>query len=212
MTDETYSELLGEVADYYAAKLAQFGANSQGVDWNGEAGQLLRFDQLARVIGDPGTFSINDLGCGYGAFLDYLAARHKNIHYTGCDIAGNMIAAAKMRFGQRNGVTFVNGSRPPEVADYGVTSGIFNVRFNRSEAEWRSYIEATLDLLNETSHKGFAFNCLTSYSDPERMRHNLYYADPCALFDHCKRRYSKNVAILHDYGLYEFTILVRKEL
>ena len=44
---------------------------------------------------------------------------------------------------------------------------------------------------------------------PERMRPDLYYADPCRLFDHCKRRYSRHVALLHDYGLYEFTILVR---
>ena len=38
----------------------------------------------------------------------------------------------------------------------------------------------------------------------------LYYADPGRLFDLCKRRYSRNIALLHDYGLYEFTILVRK--
>jgi hypothetical protein len=30
------------------------------------------------------------------------------------------------------------------------------------------------------------------------------------LFDLCKRRYSRNVALLHDYEIYEFTILVRK--
>ena len=42
------------------------------------------------------------------------------------------------------------------------------------------------------------------------MRPDLYYADPCELFDRCKRRYSRNVALLHDYDLYEFTILVRK--
>ena len=44
------------------------------------------------------------------------------------------------------------------------------------------------------------------------MRPDLYYADPCRLFDLCKRRYAKNVALLHDYGLYEFTILVRKQV
>jgi hypothetical protein len=59
---------------------------------------------------------------------------------------------------------------------------------------------------------GFAFNCLTAYSDAHKMQSYLYYADPCRLFDLCKRRYSRNVALLHDYGLYEFTILVRKEL
>ena len=44
------------------------------------------------------------------------------------------------------------------------------------------------------------------------MRPYLYYADPLFLFDYCKKKYSKSVALLHDYGLYEFTILVRKDI
>ena len=72
------------------------------------------------------------------------------------------------------------------------------------------YVESTLDVLDRTSRLGFAFNCLTSYSDAAYMRPNLYYANPGQLFDLCKRRYSSQVALLHDYGLYEFTILVRK--
>jgi hypothetical protein len=51
---------------------------------------------------------------------------------------------------------------------------------------------------------------LTSYSDEDKMRAHLYYTDPTWAFDLCKRRYSRHVALLHDYGLYEFTILVRK--
>ena len=45
----------------------------------------------------------------------------------------------------------------------------------------------------------------------DRMRDDLYYADPGFVFDHCKRRYSRHVALLHDYGLWEFTVLVRSE-
>jgi hypothetical protein len=33
--------------------------------------------------------------------------------------------------------------------------------------------------------------------------------DPLRLFDHCKRTFSPDVALLHDYPLWEFTILVR---
>jgi hypothetical protein len=43
------------------------------------------------------------------------------------------------------------------------------------------------------------------------MRPDLYYADPCFFFDYCQRRYLRRVAVLHDYGLYEFTVVVRKE-
>jgi hypothetical protein len=53
---------------------------------------------------------------------------------------------------------------------------------------------------------------LTSYSDPDRMRPDLYYANPGEIFDQCKQRYSPQVALLHDYGLWEFTVLVRKDL
>ncbi len=93
-----------------------------------------------------------------------------------------------------------------------MASGIFNVRMGRSDEEWWTYLKATLDVLDGCSRQGFAFNCLTSYSDAEKMRDYLYYADPCAVFDYCKRNYSRNVALLHDYKLYEFTIHIRKQL
>jgi hypothetical protein len=51
---------------------------------------------------------------------------------------------------------------------------------------------------------------LTKYSDKEYMKEYLYYADPLYLFDYCKKHFSKNVALLHDYNLYEFSIIVRK--
>lgn len=51
---------------------------------------------------------------------------------------------------------------------------------------------------------------LTKYSDKEYLRDNLYYGDPMFIFDYCGT--FKNVALLHDYGLYEFTIIVRKEI
>lgn len=58
-----------------------------------------------------------------------------------------------------------------------------------------------VNVLNRTSSKGFAFNCLTSYSDAEKMRDHLYYADPCEVFDHCKRHYSHLGLIGKRYSL-----------
>lgn len=34
--------------------------------------------------------------------------------------------------------------------------------------------------------------------------------ESCQLSAFCKRRYSRDVALRHDYRLYEFTILIRK--
>ena len=204
------TDLLTEVAEYYSAKLIEHGQTARGVDWNGEEGQSLRFKQLGKIIVNEKPFSINDLGCGYGALYDYLSTSKKEFTYTGFDVSEGMINAARQRYKANTGVSFIHSGEPVTISDYGVASGIFSVRLGRTDAEWRTYLEATLDILDKTSRIGFAFNCLTDYSDQEKKRDYLYYADPCSLFDFCKRRYSRNVALLHDYGLYEFTMLVRK--
>jgi SAM-dependent methyltransferase len=205
-------DLLNEVAEYYTAKLEQFGETPQGVDWNGEAGQFSRFGQLMRIADGCDAFSINDLGCGYGALLGYLGTMRRTVSYSGFDVAQSMVEAGRQRYPDAANARFVCRAVPDMDADFGVASGIFNVRMGRTDAEWREYLESTLNVLDQTSRKGFAFNCLTSWSDADKMRSDLYYADPCQLFDLCKRRFSRHVALLHDYGLYEFTILVRKSL
>lgn len=205
------TDILTEVASYYSAKLAEHGETPHGVDWNGEESQALRFDQLSKILTGSEPISVNDLGCGYGAYFAYLLQRYKEVRYTGLDVSGDMVAAAKRRYGAAKNARFVCAAVPDQVADFGVASGIFNVRLERSDADWQVYLRTTLDVLDRTSRKGFAFNCLTSYSDAGKMRDYLYYSDPCAVFDYCKRRYSRNVALLHDYDLYEFTILVRKQ-
>lgn len=204
------TDLLAEVAGYYNEKLAQHGETPRGVDWNGVESQELRFAQLCKIIDRRSSFSVNDLGCGYAALFEYLANRYSGFSYLGIDVSASMVQSAKRRHQGMSEARFVLAGKPDEVADFGVASGIFNVRLGRSDQEWCEHIEASLEILDRTSRLGFAFNCLTSYSDAEKMRDYLYYADPCALFDLCKRRYSRNVALLHDYGLYEFTILVRK--
>jgi SAM-dependent methyltransferase len=204
-------KLLVEVASYYSKKLALHGQTPRGVDWNGEGGQTLRFEQLSRIIDAATPFSVNDVGCGYGALLPFLETRFPSFSYHGNDVSADMVQAAQSMHGGRSNASFSCGQEPPTPADYNVASGIFSVRLGHTEGDWKQYIENTIRMLDRVSLKGFAFNCLTSYSDRDRMRDDLYYADPCYFFDYCKRYFSRNVALLHDYNLYEFTILVRRQ-
>lgn len=206
-------DLLNEIAGYYSAKLIQHGETALGVDWNSEDSQILRFLQLSKIIDKSESFSVNDLGCGYGAFFDFLFDKyHNEFTYLGIDVSEDMIIAADQRHVKTAQAHFILSSKPDRISDYGVASGIFNVRMGRTNDEWQSYLEGTLDDLDKTSKLGFAFNCLSNYSDRDKMREYLYYADPCFLFDLCKRKYSRHVSLLNDYGLYEFTILVRKQI
>jgi SAM-dependent methyltransferase len=200
-----------DIADYYTRKLAEYGETPRGVDWNGEDGQLERFSQLCRgFLHAESGFTINDVGCGYGALYEYLKNQSQVLGYFGVDISSDMILAARNRYQDEPSARFEVGRHFDNVADYSVASGIFNVRLGHSSEQWYKYIIETLDLLNLNSRLGFSFNCLTSYSDSDKLKDYLYYADPLILFDACKRRYSRKVALLHDYDLFEFTILVRK--
>jgi SAM-dependent methyltransferase len=205
------TELLDEVARYYSDKLAEHGETPRGVDWNSEEAQMVRFEQLCKIVdAKSDAFSVNDLGCGYGALLEYLVPRYSLSSYLGVDVSEDMVSSARVRHQACSRARFEVGAKPKTKATYGVASGIFNVRLGRTNPEWLDYVKATLETLNHTSERGFAFNCTTSYSDEDKKRDYLFYADPCHLFDFCKRRFSRQVALLHDYGLYEFTILVRK--
>lgn len=196
---------------HYRDKFAAHGATPQGVDWNGAESQRVQFEQLFGLLPPGGGFSLNDFGCGYGALVEPLAARFDAVRYRGCDLNEAMIDAARQRHAAQPDVTFEVADRPTQEADFGVASGIFTLRLGRTDAECLADMTVSLDALARTSRRGFGFNCLTSYSDAPKMKDYLYYPDPCVVFDLCKRRYARNVALLHDYGLYAFTILVRQD-
>jgi len=211
MNKNENSVLLSQVASYYSDKLSKYGLTPLGVDWNSEESQLLRFEQLCKIITDEtASFSINGLGCSYGSLLDFLSSRYTFSPHLGVDVSQAMINASILRFINNSQARFIVDSKPDTVADYGIASGIFNIRLGRTDSEWLAYLQTTLDDLDFTCLKGFVFNCLTSYSDAEKKREYLNYANPCQLCDLCKNRYSQQVSILDDYGLYEFTILARK--
>jgi SAM-dependent methyltransferase len=204
--------IVSAVAAYYAAKITEHGPTPRGVDWNSSESQHLRFVKLLQVIDSDTSTSgrhLLDYGCGFGSLADMLESDYPTVFYQGYDIANEMITAARASHPHFAG-QFFSDERLLRPTDYVVASGLFNVRLDTPVPDWEAYVFAKLDLLQNLSTRGFAFNMLTSYADEDRKRVDLYYADPRVMFDYCKRRYSPRVALLHDYPLWEFTMLVRK--
>lgn len=201
--------ILAAVGSYYTAKLRVHGTTLAGVDWSSADSQTLRFVQLLRSW-SPSDASLIDYGCGYGALCDHLRRSSVGCCYTGFDISALMVAEAQRLHVHDPRCAFVSDEALLTAADYTVASGIFNVKLDVPDPQWRSYVESVLERIDALSRSGFAFNALSVYSDPEKRRGDLYYADPRDLFDHCQRRFSRHVALLHDYPLFEFTIAVRK--
>jgi SAM-dependent methyltransferase len=203
-----------EFEQFYQNHLSNHGNSAQGVGWKNTEAQHIRFEQLIKVININDKFSVNDLGCGVGDFVPFLDLARKKYAYAGYDVLNDMIQRAKARFSAREDVKFavIENAMQMQPADFTVASGIFNIRFTENDDSWLKYILDTIRAMNEKSTGGFAFNLLTKYSDREFMKPELYYADPGYLFDYCKRNFSRNVAVLHDYNQYDFTVIVRKNL
>lgn len=212
-------EMGHSIQDYFTEKITTYGANFSGVGWNSSARQELCFRQLIRICENPATgtiadnFSINDYGCGYGALIKYLVTHnYKFSSYTGFDITKAMTDQAQELFKENKNYRFINDENALMVADYTIASGLLSLKLDNDKDQWEKYVLKLLDKFWKFTKKGLAFNSLTKYSDFELMRPELYYPDPCFLFDYCKTKLSKNVTLLHDYGVYEFTILVRKDI
>lgn len=205
------SKPLSRISELYSDNLERNGAVSTAVGWNTPESQRLRFEKLTSVVETgTGPFSVNDYGCGYGAHLDHLLGQNMEVSaYHGYDLSAKMLDTARSRMGSFQGELDLRQSASLDTeADYTFVSGTFNVRFDATEEQWKQFILDKLDEMHRLSRKGFAFNLLSTYV--EWQEPHLFYGDPLFWFDHCKRNYSRQVALLHDYPLYEWTILVRK--
>ncbi len=205
---------LTPIRDYFSMRFNQNGQDATGVDWNSAYAQETRFEQLAKVILPEKPFTVLDFGCGYGAMAEWFRRVGLDFeHYYGYDIVEASLTAGKERYQDDPKVSFCKTLDEIPVCDYLVASGVFNIKMEADYDQWTDYVIGSLETFNAKTSRGFSVNFLTSYSDADRMaeRPDLYYADPCRIFDYCRRHFSRNVALLHDYRIWDFTILVRKE-
>ena len=199
--------------EYYQQRMNRHGVSPEGAGWKNQNAQENRFSQLVKVFQSSEGFTVNDVGCGFGHLLTYVRSRgfYPDL-YRGYDLLPEMVEQAGQVCADDPQAMFecIQDVAQIEPADYCLASGIFTLRGELSEGAWLAYILRTIEEMNIKSRLGFSFNMLTKYSDPEYMQDELYYADPCFFFDFCKRNFSSNVALLHDYQEYDFTLVIRK--
>ena len=202
-------QLLKPVENFFTSKFEKIGARPEGLDYNSENAQIVRFQQFERLFDSKRYFCINDYGCGYGALATYLKQKNYKFDYHGYDISVKMIDHAIQATPETENWKFTSNPNELCPADFTVACGVFNLKLDADPQTWLDYIIDSLSSMASISKLGFGFNMLTKYSDADKMRSDLYYGDPLHFFDYCKRYFSRNVALLHDYELYDFTILVR---
>ena len=83
-----------KVERYYSDKINRYGVEPKGVDWKDVESQNLRFFQLMRIMEADieESKTLLDLGCGYGALLDFLKSQNLDCDYLGVDLSEEMIS------------------------------------------------------------------------------------------------------------------------
>ena len=209
-------KLLAPLAVLYDMRLKRFDAKPEGVFWLDTEGQNLRFEVLARIMEGAGEgLTVNDLGCGYGAFFQFLKDRPelRGGLFLGYDISESMVDEAKRLNGDPR-VKFVQGLIAEWRADYSFVSGTYNMRMDTDPGEWTEYVQASLVQLWSASRRGLAFNML---ADEESIRRgkprqdDLYYARSTDYLDFCRRELSLHSTLITDYPLAEWTIAVSRD-
>lgn len=208
----TAPRLLTPVVTAYRKRLHRFGPTARGVFWRDEASSRLRFEVLARIIDErdhAGEAVVNDLGCGYGAMFDVLRTHPalRGGRYYGYDMCTEMVEACQRRIRDPR-ATFIRHVRATVLADYSFASGTFNLKLDAPSRPWNGYVKASLELLWEMSRTGLAFNMLDLRH--RRGDNGLYYADAGEFLDFCRTRLSDDTELIEDYGLPDWTMLVRR--
>ena len=196
--------------DYYEGRLRDHGATPSA--WTGNRSRRSGCGSSSSSgcgTTDPDA-SLIDYGCGYGALAAFVRGRGHRGPYTGFDISGNMADAAMSHTSGladcRLDLTHRGDLGP---ADYAVASGIFNVKLDADDGEWRAYVRRTIADLASLATRGFAFNALTLYSDRRQAARRSVLRRSAGAVRPLQAPYSRFVTLLHDYPLYEFTLLVR---
>jgi SAM-dependent methyltransferase len=211
---KTLSDVHANVEAYYSARIAKYGATPLGVDWSCQATQSFRFVHLLKICDFSAPFSLNDVGCGYGALATFLAARYpeSEIDYLGLDLSRTMILRARRRH-SRAGHRFVVGAASPRIADYSVASGIMNVNCGFSRLIWEGYVATTLSEMRRTSRRGFSVNFVAdathTATSAAASAEGLYRTNPEPWIRYCERELGCRVETIDGYGMKEFTLLVR---
>ncbi len=200
------SVLGAAVVDHYENALRRHGPSARGMDWKDEASQRLRFAVLCEGC-DLRDKSVHEIGAGAGHLVDFLAGRGIDAAYSGSDLSGKMVAAARARHPE---VSFERRDllRDPRLERFDVVlaSGVFNVKLHHSDEEWWRYVRKMIHAMFALCREVTAFNLMTDQVD--FRSETLFYANPADILDFCRHELSRYVTLRLDYPLHEYTVHV----
>jgi len=176
--------------EQYTQWIAEHGATVQGLGWNSEGGQRLRWKVLSEVYPLSGC-SILDVGAGFGGFATYLKEQDIPFaDYVGIDITRAVVDAASCKY-----KILISDIADAPLSNVVFASGIFGTE--GTAAQWRR----TINQMWGKASNALAFNMLSSLAGDGP----ICRLSPAEVFMFC-RELTPWVSLAHNYMPHDFTI------
>ena len=202
-----------EIAATFNSRFDAYGPKPEASLWFSKSRQLARFSKLTESILPLATntkFSIGDVGCGYGGFLDYLTVHHSDLgfKYYGYDIADRVIAYCSKNFQTAN-ATFLHRSRPSRKVDFHVMSGTYNYAPNMGVGPWRSYMRDEIKHIFSATNKCIVFNLMIA-DKAYISKSSIFYEEKEHFLSFCEEELGKTTILEHPLLQHEKTFCIEK--
>ena len=202
-----------KVADEYNSRFIKYGAQPKSSLWFSEQRQILRFDLIIDCIKRnplPRYFSVNDIGCGYGGFLQRLQDNFSNdrFSYAGFDLAKSPIAYCERKYAKK-GTRFYLIGTPLEMADYSVMSGTFNYAPDLTVKAWKDYLFTNLSSIWNLTRSSMIFNLMISEQEKITSQ-GISYIQKETVVNFCQRNFGTTQEYSYSKLPREITFCVSK--
>ena len=197
----------------YRDRLASKGRTAQGVFWRSQSSQFARFEALLSLVHQLRGYqptTIADIGCGYGALLDFInqSSNFRHIKYWGVDINRAMINACRQKFPQQPDI-FSTGNRPPSIVDFCLFSGTFNLTHSNNPALWNDYIFACLDSCMAKTRYGLVLNLLCA--PKAQIKKQIFYASRAAFIERAETHFGPTHAQSTQYVTGDVSFVITRK-
>jgi SAM-dependent methyltransferase len=188
-----------EIAEIYNERFLKLGPTPEASMWFSKTRQIARFDVIfnqLKLFHQRNSISISDVGCGYGAFLQYLSEKKidEELSYYGYDVSPEVIKFCKNKYFER--AFFYTKSVPIHKTDFVIMSGTFNFFPIQDYNAWKVYLFNSLKLLWSKAKCAMIFNLQIS-NQAAITTEGIVYAAQEQVEQFCKKNFG-NIRVINN--------------
>ena len=187
-----------KIAEIYNQRFLKLGPSPEASMWFSKKRQFTRFDIIfneIKLLNKNNKRSIIDIGCGYGAFFEFLSERGADDiwSYYGYDVSNEVIKFCKEKYS-------------PEAVFY---TGTYNFFPTKDYNSWRLYFYRSLKTLWSKTTCAMIFNLQTS--DQEKITDGgIVYTSKEEIENFCKSNFGDVKAVINPAIPKDVTFVIKK--